>query len=194
MALLTKTEGTKLIQAPAEQVKEVVSRKAGLAMFDLSLDGSSMRVVMKSVQRDPVTRKVTHMSVQEIKETDIIKVAVPVIVVGEPAAVTKRAATLMVPMSQVEVQAQVSDLPDSITIDVSGLKQNDKITIADVEVPKGVTFLSSPGTVLASTKQLRGMSDFEDAGEEAPAEAEAASEAPAEAPAEATEEPAADAE
>jgi len=165
MALITKTEGTRLIQAPIPAIKDVISQTKGLVMFDLEDGKDKMRVVMKAVQRHPSTRRVLHMTVQEIKDTDIIKVPIPVNLVGEPVAVTKKLATLMAPMSQLEVQAQVSRLPDSITIDVSELKQNDKITVSDVPLPEGVIAISSPDAVLASTKQLRGMSDLEDGGE-----------------------------
>ncbi len=162
MALITKKEGTRLIQAPTTALKQVISETKGLVMFDLEEGKDKIRVVMKDVQRHPSTRRVIHMTVQEILSTDTIKVPVPIHIVGEPVAVGKKMATLIVPMTQLDVQAVVSNLPDAITVDVSDLKQNDKITVSDLVLPEGVTALSSPDAVVASTKQLRGMSDVDD--------------------------------
>lgn len=174
MALITKKEGTRLIQAPVADLKEVISQTKGLIMFDLEEGKNKMRVVMKGVQRHPSTRKVLHMTVQEVLDTDTIKVAIPITITGEPVAVTKRAATLIVPMNQLEVQAVVSKLPDSIVVDVSELGQNDKVVVGDIKLPDGVNALSSPEAVVASTKQLRGMSDIEDGAAEEGAEGDSA--------------------
>ncbi|MBX3112315.1 MAG: 50S ribosomal protein L25 [Fimbriimonadaceae bacterium] len=163
MALIRKSNETVLIQAEREAVKEVLSGQHGLLQATLALGGEEMKVVVKDSQRDPVSRRILHMTVQEVLGTDVIKVQVPVKVEGEPLAVTKKSATLMVPMSTVPVQAQVSALPDAIVVNVQGMKQNDKIAASDITLPDGVTFLCSPDTVLASTKQLRGMADFDDA-------------------------------
>ncbi len=163
MALITKTEGTRLIQATAEAVKAAVSEKTGLAMFDIEQDGEkTIRVVMKDVQRNPVTRRVIHMTVQEILETDVMKVNVPVKIVGEPPSVAKRAATIVIPMKTLELQAKVTSVPDSIEVNVSRMRQNDRIVAEDMPLPEGVSLLSSPQTVLAATKQMRGMPDFDD--------------------------------
>jgi len=192
MALITKKGGTRLIQAPNSALKEVISQTKGLVMFDVEEGNNKVRVVMKDVQRHPSTRRVIHMTVQEVLDTDTIKVPIPVHIVGEPEAVTKKSATLIVPMNQIDIQAVVSDLPDAITVDVSGLAQNDKITVGDLTLPKGVTALNSPDAVIASTKQLRGMSDLDSGtGEEAEEGAEGAegtADAPTEEAAEATEE------
>ncbi|MCU0316691.1 MAG: 50S ribosomal protein L25 [Fimbriimonadaceae bacterium] len=162
IALIRKSNETELVEAPNESLKEAMIGQTGLAMFDLTKGDEKLKVVVKDVQRDPSTRRVVHVSLQEILLTDVIKVPVPVKIIGEPPSVAKRAATLMTPMNTVEVQAQVSNLPEAITVDVSRLRQNDKVLVSDLDLGEGVSFLCSPGTVLAATKQLRGMADFDD--------------------------------
>ena len=170
MALIRKSNETVLIQAEQSDVKEALSGQHGLLQATLDLSGETMKVIFKEAQRDPVSHKVLHMTVQEVLGTDVVKVQVPVKIEGEPLAVTKKAATLMAPMSTVPVQAEVNALPETIVVNVSKMKQNDKISASDITLPKGAQFLCSPDTVLAATKQLRGMADLDEA---APAAAEA---------------------
>ena len=162
LALIRKTNETQLIQATNIDLKVVMHGKGGLIMFDLEHGSEKMKVVVKDVQRNSVTRRVEHITVQEILDTDIFKVPIPIRVVGEPPSVTKRSSTLMVPMMELTVQAEVKSLPDGIVVDVSRMRQNDKITVGDMTWGSGVTPISSPGTVLAATKQLRGMAEFDD--------------------------------
>lgn len=177
MALIRKSTNTELIQATNEELKACMTGHSGLAMFDINTGSATMRVVVKDVQRNAATRRVEHVTVQEILDTDIIKVPVPVKIVGEPPSVTKRASTIMIPMSQLMIQSSVKDLPDSIVVNVARMRQNDKILASDLKWPEGVTPLCSPGTVLAATKQLRGMTSFDDDAAFAALDAAAAKEA-----------------
>jgi large subunit ribosomal protein L25 len=162
MALIAKGGVTKKVQANQEEAKHLFHDITGVAIFDIEVEGTKSRVILKDVQRDPVSRKVTHLTVMEITDEDIVKVAIPVVIEGTPKAVTKRAATLMVPMSQIELKAKVKDLPERILVDASKMKQNDKIVVADLKMGDSVEFLTSPQTVLASTKQLRGMAAMDE--------------------------------
>lgn len=168
MALLSKTAGTRMIVAPRADIKSVLNAVEGLTMFDVKVDAEAeTRVILKDVQRDPVSRRVTHITLQEIAQDDVINVPIPVKIVGEPRAVAKRAATLIKPVNELKVKAKVADLPDEILVDISKLKQNDRVTVGMLNYP-ALNFLTSKDTVIAATKQLRGMTDYKDE-EETPA-------------------------
>lgn len=186
LALLSKDGTTRMLQADRVELRELINGIEGLNIFEVDADGSTTKVILKSVQRDPVSRQVIHVTVQEIKDTDVIKVNIPVRVEGTPLAVTKRSATLMLPMSEIEVQAKVSDLPNEIVIDVSKMSQNDRIIVGDLKAYANVTFTANEEAVLATTKQLRGMADLDEGtsegeegaeGESADAETETSEEA-----------------
>lgn len=170
MALIAKGGVTQKVQADRTEIRSLFSDITGVAIFEVKVDDAkATRVIMKDVQRDPVSRQVTHMTVMEITDEDVVKVFVPVVVSGTPVAVTKRMATLMIPMNQLEIKAKVKDLPDVIAVDASDMGQNDKIVVGDLSMGDKIEFLNSEATVLASTKQLRGMSSL-DGGEAAEGE------------------------
>lgn len=161
MALLSKKEGTKTIKANRHDVRSLIQSIDGLSIFDLQIgEDSPVKVIVKDVQRDPVSRKVIHLSVQEIADTDIIKVNIPVRIDGTPESVTKRVSTLMVPKTEIELKAKVADLPNEIVVDVSEMTENDRIIISDLEQYAHLTFLTSDETVLATTKKLRSMEEL----------------------------------
>lgn len=186
MALIAKGGETQKVQADRVDARKLFHDITGVAIFDVEIDGGkATRVIMKDVQRDPVSRQVSHLTVMEIHEDDVVKVSVPIVIEGIPASVTKKQATLIVPINQLDMKAMVKNLPDQIVVDVSKLGPNDKIVVGDLKLGEGTEFLHSDQTVLASTKQLRGMVALDEVSE-APAEeieveaAEAGEEAPAE--------------
>lgn len=166
MAILSKTNGTVMVKAERKAVHDLIQSIEGLNIFDVKIDeGDSTKVILKDVQRDPVSRRVTHLSLQEVSGDDVIRVNIPIRVEGTPVSVTKRSATLMIPKNEVEVKGKVNELPDEILVEVSNMGQNDRIIISDLSESYGtVEFLTSPETVLATTKQLRGMADLDAAG------------------------------
>ena len=161
MALISKKDGTKLIQAVRSDVKTIFDAMSGVAIFDVEDSGNKSRVILKDVQRDPASRRVIHMTVMEVAMDDVVKVSVPVHVEGTPESVAKKISTLMVPTTQLDVQARVKDLPETIVVDVSKLGENDKIADGDLNLGDGVSFLTSDATVIATTKQLRSMASAE---------------------------------
>ncbi|MFM9874225.1 MAG: 50S ribosomal protein L25 [Fimbriimonadaceae bacterium] len=167
MALIAKGGETQKVQADRVDARKLFHDITGVAIFDVEIDGGkATRVIMKDVQRDPVSRQVNHLTVMEIHEDDVVKVSVPIVIEGVPDSITKKQATLIVPINQLEMKAMVKNLPDQIIVDVSKLGPNDKIVVGDLKLGEGTEFLHSDQTVLASTKQLRGMAALDSATEE----------------------------
>jgi large subunit ribosomal protein L25 len=179
MALIERGQGTRLIQGSAKHIKDMLQAKDGLKIFGLDLDTErKMRVVVKQIDRDISTRRVINIVFLEVRDEDKIKMSIPLEFSGVPAAVEKGAASLITPIATLECQGQVKILPDSIKVDLSEMKQNDRIILQDITLPEGLHALNSVETVIATTVQLRGMLNLEESAE-APAEeapAEAASE------------------
>ncbi len=180
MAVVGHGKETRLIKAALTDIRTVLHESRGAAVFGLTLDEAAkpMNVVVKQIQRDPVSRKVTHLTLQEVRSTDKIRISVPVVVTGEPESVKQGECTLMTPMNSVEVHAQVSKLPDEITVDASGLAAREAIHVSDLVAPEGVEFLTPGESVVVATVVLRQTAEAE---EEAPAEGAAEGAAEAEA-------------
>ena len=80
MALIVKGQGTRLIQATIQDVRSAMQQSSGAAVFGVTLDREtrSIKVVVKDIQRDTISRNVVHMTLQEVKDDDMIRISVPV--------------------------------------------------------------------------------------------------------------------
>ncbi|EFA23597.1 50S ribosomal protein L25/general stress protein Ctc [Bifidobacterium gallicum] len=120
------------------------------ALITLKYDGKSTMAVVKDVQRNPVKRIVEHVDFYEVKAGEKIEVEVPVFVEGEP----KGAATAFVDVQMLKVRADVANLPERITIDVTGLSAGEHITAAGLELPEGIELdVTDPDESIVSVKE-----------------------------------------
>jgi len=152
MALVQKGGKTLLIQASVNDVKRALSQAHGAGMIEVSLDAGPepLSVVVKSVDRDILSRTLTHVTVQQVSKDDKIKVDIPVVAIGTPAAIADLGAVLMHPTDHIKVRGKVSDIPDNVEIDVSNLGVHESITAGQVQLPPGVELMSSPDAQLFS--------------------------------------------
>ncbi|MBI4036837.1 hypothetical protein HY385_00220 [Candidatus Daviesbacteria bacterium] len=142
-----------------------------------------------------MTDKPLHIDFYQVKLSEKVTVSVPLELIGEePEVVHGGEAVVIQPISEVEVEALPTDLPEKIEVDISALKQiDDAILISQLHVPQGVTILTDPESLVAKldnavSEEAQKLME-EQAAETAAAQAEAVEEG-AEAPVEGEEAPA----
>ncbi|MBT1176413.1 50S ribosomal protein L25/general stress protein Ctc [Bifidobacterium callimiconis] len=104
------------------------------ALFELKFGEDSKLAVVKDVQRNPVKQQIEHVDFYEVRAGEKIEVEVPVFVEGTP----KGAAVAFVDIQELKVKADVTNLPERITISVEGLVDGTKVLAKDVVLPEGV--------------------------------------------------------
>ena len=110
------------------------------SILTLTLGDVSQPVVVKDVQRHPSRRQVLHLDFQRIREDQKINLNVPLHYLGADAAVGVReqGGEVSVQLTEVEVSCLPKDLPEFIEVDISELELNQRLHLADVEIPEGV--------------------------------------------------------
>jgi large subunit ribosomal protein L25 len=130
---------------------DLLHRRVGPStLVDLSIDGKKSRpVLVYSVQVHPVNRRPLHVDLFAVRMTEELTVEVPLYGEGTAPA-TDLGGTLMHPVATVKVRALPDKLPDSLHFDLSPLIDFDTtITVADLQVPDGVTVQAEPSDVIA---------------------------------------------
>ncbi len=159
-------------------------------VLDVTLDAISHPVLIKNVQLEPRTGSFLHADFYKVDLKAKIKAMIPLEATGEAKAVADKIGLLLQTLSEVEVEALPTELPEKIEVDVAPLSQLDQqITVADLKLPTGVEILTDSGQVIFKigelvTKEAEELAKQEEAAATAAA-AEAAAERGEEAPAEA---------
>lgn len=124
-----------------ELVKSLKGRPAENVIFDLRIDSNgrsqSKKVMIKELQRDPVTRDYLHVDFCEISMGKEIEASIPIQLVNTPIGVTKGGLVEHI-RRELSVVCLPRDLVDAIEIDVSGLDIGDTLRIGDIAIPPGL--------------------------------------------------------
>jgi large subunit ribosomal protein L25 len=138
------------VSVDAHELALLRRRAAASALVDLSVDGKrSVPVIIHGVQLHPVTQRPLHVDLFAVRMTEELTVEVQLIGQGvAPAA--DLGGTLVHPVSSVKVRALPDNLPDVLHYDLSPLVDFDTtITVADLQVPDGVTVQAEASEVIA---------------------------------------------
>lgn len=131
---------TQLIGLPKTEFARVYAAAGRSSLIDLSVEGAAaVKVVVKSVQVDPVTMGAIHVDLHQVRMDKEITARIPLVFAGESAAVKVHAGTLVKSMDSLVVHCLPADLPHEITVDLSKLATfEDSVTVGSLELPKGV--------------------------------------------------------
>lgn len=112
-------------------------------LVDLEIaDGGSKSnrlALVQEVQHDPIRGHVLHVDFHAVKADEKLHAKIPIETLGEPAGVKNFGGILEISMHEIEVECLPKDLPEVITLDVSGLGVGDAIHIKDIKFSEGVT-------------------------------------------------------
>ena len=121
-------------------------------VFALVLDdnGKEIRrdVMVKSVQRDPVTRRVLHADLYAVDADRKVNVRVPLRLDGKAVGVGL-GGKLRSAARDVVVSCLPKDIPTEVVVDVTNLNIKERIQISAVKRPAGCDFLYSSDFLVA---------------------------------------------
>lgn len=178
-----KTEPVKLAVEKINLEPIFKSGAVAQKLLKLEIDGmdGSRNVMIKEMQRHPVSQTLLHLDFYEVSMDQKIKVMVPVTTIGQSKGV-EMGGMLQLIRRELEVFCRPDQIPENIEIDVTDLDVGDSFHVEDlnlegeVEVPADVNFTIL--TVLSTKVEAEEEEEGEEVeGEEA---AEGAVEEPAE--------------
>jgi large subunit ribosomal protein L25 len=138
------------IELDAIEASRVLSSVGGSTLVSLTVDKDQHQVLVRDAQRDVIRRDLLHVDFLKVSMDVTIRTEVPVDFVGEAPAVSEQGGVLVTELTEIEVEALPSDLPDRIVVDLEPLAEiDDTITVGDLFFDKGVEVLTSPEEVLA---------------------------------------------
>ena len=107
-------------------------------IFKLDVDGRKERVLPRDYQLDVVTDWPTHVDFLRLTPGSRVRIGVPVHVENREASPgLKKGGTVNLVLHTVEVFVPADNIPESITIDLSGLDFADLVHVSNLKLPEG---------------------------------------------------------
>ena len=137
------------LSVPTKTVDYTLQHFGDNALYDIDLDGNTSTARVVDAHRDPVSGTLIHVDFAPVNMRERIEVTVPLAVTGEAPGVDEGGVLQQVAY-EIQVESLPGDIPQEITLDVSGLGMNENLTLGDLTLPEGVMLLSDPEEVAAT--------------------------------------------
>lgn len=165
------------VTLPGHDTMMALKHGGANALLELSIEGKPHLALTKQVQVDPVRRTLEHVDFVAVVRGEKVSVDIPIHLVG--AAV--RDALVVTENSTVEVEAEATNIPEFIEVDIEGAEAGTQILASDLKLPAGSSLLTDPDTLIVNVTGTQSAEAFEAEMSDAEADAGIAHQAPAEA-------------
>lgn len=116
------------------------------SIFDTKSDSeelSSLKVMFKNIQNHPGTGRPIHVDLYALDMSATIRVNVSIKFEGEPKGVKEEGALIQTLLREIEIETNPIDIPEFISVDISGLEVGDSIHVSDVNFASNIKPMTS---------------------------------------------------
>ncbi|MDT0349482.1 50S ribosomal protein L25/general stress protein Ctc [Pseudonocardia charpentierae] len=154
------------LSLPSLEFARVVREQGRNAVLTLSIAGKPQLALTKTVVTHPIRPYIEHVDLVVISRGEKVAVEVQIVITGEAAVDT----LVNQELNTIEVEADVSNIPEQIEVSVEGLTPGTLIHASDVPLPEGTTLRTDADILVVNVvaaptaAQVEASMDLEGAG------------------------------
>lgn len=147
--LYSKNVGNIMFDVDEAELNNRINITGQYGFLNITLNGENHKALIKEIQREPVTHKLTHIDLEDLNGNNKIVSDIPVIFEGENAIKSKGCVTQKFKNS-IKVRCTGDNLPCNVTYDVSSMTSGDNLRVCNFEFSKEITVVDDLDTILLS--------------------------------------------
>jgi large subunit ribosomal protein L25 len=133
------------LELKLKEIEDLLHHSASeTILVDLGIEGEAhgrCLALVQEVQHHPLSGRILHVDFHQVAEDEKVTVTLSVESVGEAVGVKVGGGVLEHVLFKVKVRGLPKDLPEVLTVDVSGLEIGQAVHLAEIPLPPGVEVL-----------------------------------------------------
>lgn len=114
-------------------------------------------VMIREMVKNPIGNKILHVDLYAPDMDGSMVVEVSLDFQGEPYGVTEEGGVIQEVRRTVELECPVTDIPESIAVDISEMKLHDTLQVADLKIPEKYKVISSPEYAVINITEVKAL-------------------------------------
>ncbi|MCV7103271.1 50S ribosomal protein L25/general stress protein Ctc [Mycobacterium palustre] len=156
------------LELPGHDFAAVLRHSGTNAVLTLDIAGKEQLALTKALDLHPIRRTIQHADLLVVRRGEKVTVEVTVVVEGDPAPGT----LVTQETNAIEIEAEALSIPEQLVVSVEGAEAGTQFTAGQIPLPKGISLVSDPETLVVNVVTAPTAEDLE--GEAAAEEAETA--------------------
>jgi len=145
------------LSLPSLEFARVLREQGRNAVITLNIGGTPQLALTKTVVTHPIRPYIEHVDLLVIRRGEKVAVEVPVTVTGEAAS----DALVTQDLNQLQVEADVSSIPEQIEVSVEGAEVGTQVLAGAVALPEGTTLVTDPEALVVNVVAAPTEADLE---------------------------------
>jgi large subunit ribosomal protein L25 len=125
------------------------------SIFDLALNGEKTKAMIVDWQYEPIKGRLLHIDLKRIALDKVLKVSVPIFLVGEAAGVKQEGGIMEQILRELEIECLPADIPSHIDADVSELTFGKVLRVSDLPHSDKLKFLTDANQPVAHVTSVK---------------------------------------
>ncbi|CAH2215278.1 50S ribosomal protein L25 [Tepidibacter aestuarii] len=145
-----------------KEFKQIYSQNKENKVFDIEFNNEVHKVYIHEVQRDIMNDKeFIHFDLHKVTNEDFIHTHIP-IVLENKSKIESQGYVVQQQLLDVEVKYGAYDTPTHVRGDLSYLQEGGSLTVADLNIPQGVSILDDMNSIVASVNYPKTYQTFDE--------------------------------
>jgi large subunit ribosomal protein L25 len=134
--------GSKPLSVDAREFYKTFHAITESTIITLDVDSVPLDVLIKDYSEDIQTGKILHIDFYEIEQGKKLRTHIEIHLEGSPIGV-REGGILEHSLYELEIECLPKDIPENVTVDISGMKTGDSLHVSDLVIPEEVRILNS---------------------------------------------------
>ena len=122
---------------------------SGQQVFEVDINNETIYIMIKDIQYHSVTDEVMHVDLMRIRRTEKMTFSIPLVLEGDAVGIDEGGIVAQV-ATTIDVECFPNDVPESITVDISGLEFNSAMAAEEIVLPVDTLLISAENTTIVT--------------------------------------------
>ena len=122
---------------------------SGQQVFEVDINNETIYIMIKDIQYHSVTEEVMHVDLMRIRRTEKMTFSIPLVLEGDAVGIDEGGIVAQV-ATTIDVECFPNDVPESITVDISGLEFNSAMAAEEIVLPMDTVLVSAENTTIVT--------------------------------------------
>ncbi|MDD5457956.1 MAG: 50S ribosomal protein L25 [Phycisphaerae bacterium] len=139
----------------------------GHRLMEMEVEGKKQTVLIKDIQYDYLGKEVIHADLMRVDVTETVTIEVQIELKGT-AVGTQHGGIIETHADRLEIECRVTDIPESIAINIKAMDVGSAIHAKDIALPANVKLISEPDLLVLTCHEVAAAKSTEELETEAP--------------------------
>jgi large subunit ribosomal protein L25 len=154
--LFGKNIPSQAIQVKTKDFERLYKEAGETGIIYIQVDDESKErpTLVSGLAYNPVTGLKYHVDFHQVNLKEKVVTHVPIEIIGECELIKSGAASLVTSLDEIEIEALPTDIPESVTLDISSFKEmSDHFKVSDIKLSAGVEIKTDPEITIVSLSE-----------------------------------------